>query len=133
MPAEIPLVVTVCHKRDNQIRQRPAEKAAQNKGAGIGFASPRPPPPAKALDTAPAGTIAGYPGPARMDLSTRKWTMSAEERAKRFADARCLYCGWFNHRAAECAAGKKAQMFKVAGAEIQEAGTKEGSKYLGKD
>jgi len=68
-----------------------------------------------------------------MDLSAGKGRISAEERAKRFADGRCLYCGGFNHSAAECAARNKAQTFKAAGAEIKEVGTKEGSKELGKD
>jgi len=35
--------------------------------------------------------------------------------------------GGFNHRAAECAARKKAQTFKASGAEVKEVGTKEGS------
>jgi len=104
IPEELPAFVTVCQNRDNQIRQRRAEKAAQNKGSGIGFASPRPPPAPKAPDAAPAGTVAGYTGPAPMDLSAGKRRISTEERAKRFADGRCLYCGGFNHRAAECAA-----------------------------
>jgi len=43
-----------------------------------------------------------------MDLSAGKRRMSAEERVKRFVDGRCLYCGGFNHRVAECAARKKA-------------------------
>jgi len=132
-PEELPAFVTVCQKRDNQIRQRRAEKAAQNKGSGIGFASPRPPPVPKAPEIAPAGTIAGYTGPALMDLSAGKRRISAEERAKRFADGRCLYCGGFNHRAAECAARKKAQTFKASGAEVKEIGTKEGSEESGKD
>ena len=106
---------------------------AQNKGGGIGFASPRPSHPPMAPETAPAGTVAGYTGPAPMDLSTGKRRISAEERAKRFADGRCLYCGRFNHRAAECAARKKAQTFKAAEAEIKEGGTKEGSEESGKD
>jgi hypothetical protein len=105
----------------------------QNKGAGIGFASPRPPPPLKAPKMTPAGPVAGYTGPAPMDLSTGKRRISAEESAKRFADGRCLYCGGFNHRAAECAARKKAQTFKAAGAEIKEIRTKEGSKESGND
>jgi len=133
MPEELPAFVTVCQKRDNQIRQRRAEKAAQNKGSGIGFASSRPPPAPKAPEIAPAGTVAGYTGPAPMDLSAGKRRISAEERAKRFADGRCLYCGGFNHRAAECAARKKAQTFKAAGAEVKEVGTKDGSEELGKD
>jgi hypothetical protein len=68
-----------------------------------------------------------------MDLRARKTRISAEERAKRFVDGRCLYCGGFNHSAAECAARKKTQTFKSAGAEIKEAGTKEGSEESGKD
>jgi hypothetical protein len=57
----------------------------------------------------------------------------AEERAKRLADGRCLYCGGYNHRAAECVARNKAQTFKAAGAQIKEVGTKEGPKGSGKD
>jgi hypothetical protein len=68
-----------------------------------------------------------------MDLSIGKMRISAEERAKRFADGRCLYCGGFNHREAQCAARKKAQMFKAAGAEVKGVGTKEGSEESGKD
>jgi hypothetical protein len=60
-----------------------------------------------------------------MDLRAGKRRISAEERLKRFVDERCLYCGGFNHRAAECAARKKAQTFKMAGAEVKEAKTKE--------
>ena len=133
MPDELAAFVTVCQKRDNQIRQRRAENAAQNKGRGIRFASSRPPPTPKAPETAPAGTVAGYTGPAPMDLSAGKRRISAEERAKRFADGRCLYCGGFNHRAAECAARKKAQTFMAAGAEVKEVGTKEASEQSGKD
>jgi hypothetical protein len=68
-----------------------------------------------------------------MDLSAGRKRISAEERAKRFADGRCLYCGWFNHRAAQCAARKMAQKSKAAAAEVQEVGTKEGSQESGKD
>ena len=68
-----------------------------------------------------------------MDLSAGKRRISAEERAKRFTDGRCLYCGGFNHRAVECAATKKAQTFKASGAEVKEVGTKEGSEESGKD
>jgi hypothetical protein len=67
-----------------------------------------------------------------MDLSAGKGRISAEERAMRFADGRCLYCSGFNHRAAECAVRKKAQKFKVAGAEIKGVGTKESPEESGK-
>jgi hypothetical protein len=133
MPEKLPEFVSVCQKRDNQIWQRRAEKAAQNKGGGIGFASPRPPPPPKAPEAAPAGTVTGYTGPALMDLSAGNRRISAEERANRFADGRCLHCGGFNHRVVDCAAMEKAQTFKAAGAEIKEVGTKEGSERSGKD
>jgi hypothetical protein len=89
MPEELPAFVTVCQKRDNQIWQRQVEKAAQNKGSGICFASPSPPPPPKTPEMAPAETIARYTGPAPMDLSLGKRSISAEARAKRFADGRC--------------------------------------------
>jgi hypothetical protein len=133
MPAELPVFVLVCQKWNNQIRQRRVEKVAQNNGSWVGFASPRPPPSPKASEPAPAGTIAGYTGPAPMDLSAGKRRISAEERAKRFADGRCLYCGGSNHRAAECAGRKNAQTFKAAGVEIKEVGTKEGTEDSGQD
>jgi len=133
MPDNLPAFVMVCQKWDDQIQQRRAEKSAQNKGWGIGFASPRPPPSPMAPGTVPAGSIAGYTGPAPMDLIAGEWRISAEQRAKRFVDGRCLYCGGFNHRAAGCVARRKCQMFKVAGAEINEVGTKEGSEESGKD
>jgi len=132
MPDELPVFVTVCQKRDNQIRQRRAEKAAQNKGGGTGFASPWPPPASKSPEMAPVGTVAGYTGPAPMDLSAGRRRISAEERAKRFADGRCLYCGGFNHRVVECGARKKDQTFKASGAKVKEVGTKEGSEESGK-
>jgi len=133
MPEEIPVFVAACQQRDNQIRQRHEEKAEQTQGSMIGFASPRPPPTPKSSEIAPAGTVAGYTGPAPMDLSAGKTSISAEETAKRFTDGRCFYWGGFNHRAAECAARKKAQTFKAAGAEVKEVGTKEGCEESGKD
>jgi hypothetical protein len=116
MSEEPPAFVTVCQRWDNLIRQRRAERAAQNKGVGLGFASPRPPPSPKAPEMAPAGTVAGYTEPAPVHLSIRRRRISAEERAKRFADGRCLYSGGFNHKAVECVARKKAHTFKAAGA-----------------
>jgi hypothetical protein len=51
MPEELPVFVTVCQKRNNQIRQQRAEKAAQNMGGGVGFASSKPPPPPESSQT----------------------------------------------------------------------------------
>jgi hypothetical protein len=133
MPVELVAFVTVRQKWDNPNRQRRAENTVKNKGSGIGFTSPRRSPPQSGPEAAPARMVAGYTGPAPMDLSTGKMRISADERAKRFADGRCLYCGWFNHRAAESAARKKAKTLKAAGAEVKEVGSKEGSEESGKD
>jgi hypothetical protein len=82
---------------------------------------------------APAANVAGYTGPEPMDLSAGRWNISAGNMAKRFANGTCLYCGGFKHRVAESVAKKKAQMFMVAGVEIETVGTKEGSEESGKD
>ena len=89
MPGELPAFVTVCQKWDNQIHQRRAEKAAQNKGGGVGSPPPGPPPSPKTPETAPAGMVAGYTGPAPMNLTAGKRRISAEESVKRFVDERC--------------------------------------------
>jgi len=115
MPEELPMCVTVCQKRDDRIRLRPADKEAQDQGERTGVASShRPPAPPEDTAEAPAGTVAGSTGPAPMDLSAGRRRISMEERAKRFTDGGYLYCGGCNHKAAECAARKKAQTFKVA-------------------
>jgi len=62
-----------------------------------------------------------------MDFSAGRRRIAAEESAKRFADGRCLYCGGFNHRVAECTARKKAQMFRAAQVKVKEVGTGAGS------
>jgi len=68
-----------------------------------------------------------------MDLSAGRSRISDKEKAKRFADGRCLYCGGFNHRAVHCAVRKKARPFKAAGAEVKEAEGKEDAKEKGKE
>jgi len=134
MPEEHPAFVTVCQKRDNQIRQRRSENSAWNQGRGTGCAcSPRPPAPPKDPTGAPAGTVPGYTGPAHMDLSAATRRISAEERVKMFTDGRCLYCGGFIHRAAECVARKKPQTFKAAGTKVMEVRTGTGSEESGKE
>lgn len=62
-----------------------------------------------------------------MHLSADKRRISAEEKAMRFADERCLNCGGYNHCGADCAARKKAQTFKVEGVDIWEVETGTGS------
>jgi hypothetical protein len=66
-----------------------------------------------------------------MDLSAGRRRISDEERAKRFADERCLYCGGFNHRAVDCAVRKKVRSFTAAGAEVKEVVGKEDSMEKG--
>jgi hypothetical protein len=67
-----------------------------------------------------------------MVLSPGRTRISDEERAKSFADGRCLYCSGFNHRAVDCAVRKMARSFKEAGVEVQEGEEKENPKDKGK-
>ena len=91
MPENRPAFVMVCQMWDDQIRQQCAEKAAQNNCGGTGFASsPRSLAPPTDPAGAPAGTVAGYTGPAPIDLSAGRRGNSTDERAKRFMDGRCL-------------------------------------------
>jgi hypothetical protein len=127
--------VSTCQKRDDQIRHRKAERAAQHKwSSSTGLPSaPRAPVRPMAPEAAPAGTVARYTGPEPMDLSADRRRISDEERAKRFADARCLYCGGFNHKAVDCMVRKQARSFKAAGAEVKEVGEKDDLKEKGKE
>jgi hypothetical protein len=132
MPEDLPAFVTLWQKQDNQIQQRKAEKAAQHKWTSPSAMKPLPPPPAaRTPETAPAGTVAGYTGPATMDLSAGRRKISDEERQKRFEEGRCLYCGGFNHWAVDCAVRKKARTFRVAGAEVEEGEEKTDGKGKG--
>jgi len=135
MPDDLPVFGTLCQKRDNQIRQGRGEKAAQHKWTGLTGSSttPKVPTPPTAPEMSPAETISGYTELVPMDLCTGRRRISDGDRAKRFADGRCLYCGGFNHRAVDCAVRKKARLFKAAGAEVKEAGEKEDSREKGKE
>jgi hypothetical protein len=128
MPEELAVFVTICQKRGIQTPQHWVEKAGQNQSSGTGFASPRPPAAPKAPKMGPANSVAGYTNPVPMHLSSGKRRMSAVERAKRFADGRCGYCGGLNHSVADCAVRKTAQTINDAGAEIMDASTGCGSK-----
>jgi len=134
MPEELPAFGTVCQQGDIQIQKLRAEMAAQNMGGGTGFVySPRPPASPNDSAGAPSGTVAEYTGPAPMVQRVGRRKISVEESAKRFTDERCLYRGGINHRVADCAARKKAQTFKAAGAEVKEVGTRTSSKEPGKE
>jgi hypothetical protein len=108
MPEDLSAFVTLFQKRDNQIRQRKAEKAAQYKWTPPSMTKPSSPPPASnAPETAPAEIVTSYTGPAPTDLSAGRRKITDEERQKRFAEGRCLYCGGFNHRAVDSAVRKR--------------------------
>jgi len=68
-----------------------------------------------------------------VDLSAGRRRISDEERAKRFADGWCLYCGGFNHRAVDCAVRKKTSSFRAAGAEVKAVKEGEDTKEKGKE
>jgi len=110
------------------------ENVAHNMVAGTGFpVAPRFPAPLKDSAGAHLGTVVGYTGLAPLDLSAGKRKIMVEDKAKRLADGRFLYSGGFNHRAANCAARKKALMFKAGGAEVKEITTRTGSEDSGND
>ena len=71
------------------------------------------------LAVAFAGTVVGYLEPECPDSMAVRWQLSADVRAKRSDNRRCLYCGWLNYIAVECTDRKKAQIFKAAGAELK--------------
>jgi len=128
------LFLTVCEMGDNFHQHTWRGKGAPNTGGGTGFTSSAgPPAPRIGSAAAPARTVARYTGPVPMGVSTVKRRNSVEERVKRFTDRRCLYCGRFNHRAADCAARKKVQMLKAVGAEVKDIGTGTGSEEMGKE
>lgn len=134
MPEELYPSVAICHKLDKSVQQHQAQTSAQKIDRGMSFTSS----PKHAIvpmnpAVAPAGTLAGYTEPAMMDLSAGRWRISAEERAKKLADGRTVCCGGLNHRVEVCAVRKIAQIFKVAGAPVNEVGTTSGPEELGKD
>ncbi|KAF8537899.1 hypothetical protein BDD12DRAFT_806557 [Trichophaea hybrida] len=110
------------------------ETAPQHKWGGQTWSasSPKVRTPQQDPQTAPAGMVARYTGRAPIDLSAGRRRMLDNQRAMRFADGRCLYCGGFNDRVVECAVRNKARSFKAAGAEVKDVDRKESSKDQGK-
>jgi hypothetical protein len=111
MPDNIIDFVKMCSKRDSQIRARAAEqKSGRWEG---GYKKPNNTTPAP--KASPAGTVAGYHGPAPMDLSAlegRKITL--EERKRRREGGLCMYCGDTRHFAASCP-----RKFKAASGQVE--------------
>jgi len=59
--------------------------------------------------------------------------MSAGDMAQKIVNGRCLYSGGITQGVVECAAGMKAQMFKMPAAEVKEVETARGSEESGND
>ena len=124
----------MCQRRDNQIWQQQVETAAQEAADGTYFtSSPKPLTPLKHPAVALAEMVAGQTGSAPLDLSAGNRRNSVEERAKRYAPGRCLYCVGCNLRATECMASIKAPIFMAVGAEGEKVGTSRSSEESGKD
>jgi hypothetical protein len=93
--------VKMCSKRDSQIRARLAEKkSARTEGNKKSDNTNNT---TSAPDDLAAGTVAGYHGPALMDLSAMKGRkITPEERKRRREGRLCMYCGDASHFAASC-------------------------------
>ena len=100
-PESIVEFVKLCSKRDSQLRRRAAEKKS---GRWEGYKkSDTTTNTTSAPEAAPAGTVAGYHGPAPMDLSAVKGKkITPEERKRRREGGLCMYCGDSRHFAASC-------------------------------
>src|SRR6202022_1354180 len=115
IPSDLTEFVKMCSKRDSQIRARAAERKSGRWGGGSKKpetnSTSAPPPP----ETAPAGTVAGYHGPAPMDLSAVKGKkITPEERKRRREGGLCMYCGDSRHFAASCPRKLKAAEGKLS-------------------
>jgi hypothetical protein len=113
MPDNIVDFVKMCSKRDSQIRARAAEKKS-----GRWEGSYKKPDNANnttsAPDASPAGTVAGYHGPAPMDLSAIKGRkITPEERKRRREGGLYMYCGDSRHFTASCTKKLKAASGQV--------------------
>jgi len=54
-----------------------------------------------------------------VNVSEARRKLSVEERAKRFVNGRYIYCGGFNHRLADCAAMKTAEIVITAAEDVK--------------
>jgi hypothetical protein len=108
MPEDLVEFVKLCSKRDSQIRARAAERKSGRWEGGY-KKSDTTTNTTSAPETAPAGTVAGYHGPAPMDLSAVKGRkITPEERKRRREGGLCMYCGDSRHFAASCPRKSKA-------------------------
>jgi len=101
-PADFPGFVSLLQRMDTSIRARNQERSrntpretwsrlpASTPSAPVSFPAP-----------APAAAANNF-GPAPMDLSSGRRTLTQEEKNQRMAEGRCLYCGGLGHRARNC-------------------------------
>jgi hypothetical protein len=102
----------MCSKRDSQIKAQLAEKRSGpweggKKSDNVNNTTSAP-------DASPAGTVAGYHGPAPMDLSAIKARkITPEKRKRRREGGLCMYCGDARNFAASCPRKLKAASGQV--------------------
>ena len=99
-PTDFPAFVSLLQRLDTSIRARSQERsraAPRDSWSRQPAATPSASTPAPA----PAAAPASY-GPAAMDLSAGRRTLTQEQRNKRMAEGRCLYCGGSGHMARLC-------------------------------
>jgi len=122
-----PLIIVKCQQQESEISLCKKVNSTERSWSGIRFVLSTLPLSPLADHIAAAGRIvAGYTEQQPMHLSVRKRKISAEDMAECFAEGRYLYSGEFNLRVVNCMARKKAQIFEVDGAEVEELGTNEG-------
>jgi hypothetical protein len=112
IPENIVDFVKMCSERDLQIRAR---LAAKKSGRWDGSRkSDNASNTTSAPNVSPAGTVAGYHGPAPMDLSPVNGRKNKpEERKRRREGGLCMYCGDARHFAASCPRKLKAASGQV--------------------
>lgn len=119
-PATMAELVVQCQRLDNRIRARRSDQSGNRSTNSRHIAQARSEHPGTAPTVTsatpihPTSSNSGYGGPAPMDLSYGSRRLSREERMKRIAEGRCLYCGGHGHLAMNCP--NKRSSIRAAGA-----------------
>lgn len=114
-PADFPGFVSLLQRMDTSIRARNQERSRNTPRESWSrqpAATPSAPVPA------PVAAPANF-GPAPMDLSAGRRTLTQEEKNQRMAEGRCLYCGGLGHMARNC---PNKRPLRAAAAEVQTPG-----------